>query len=220
MQRLFIKYAKIKAGDRMVNYPIKKKLSTCVDRPEGNKPKKQKNAIMANKGMNLEGLINDSNEYYRALDKAIIYKKPIPIQIVKVDYPSRNHAVIREAYYKTPSTTDYNGVYRGKYIDFEAKENKNKTSFPLHNVHPHQVVHLKSIAKHGGIGFLIVYWIEKNQFFLYPIEAFAPHFDEGQNGGRKSITYEDFLKEAYLINEKYQPKLDYLAVIDELYFKD
>ena len=29
-----------------------------------------------------------------------------PIQIVKVNYPSRCEAVITEAYYKTPSTTD------------------------------------------------------------------------------------------------------------------
>ena len=34
---------------------------------------------------------------------------------MKVDYPNRSHAKIVEAYYQTPSTTDYNGIYRGKY---------------------------------------------------------------------------------------------------------
>jgi len=203
----------------MINYPIKKKTTTPVNDVVEKKTPKYKNAIMANKGMNLEGLLNDSNEYYRANDIAVIYKKPIPIQIVKVDYPSRNKAVITEAYYKIPSTTDYNGVYKGRYIDFEAKENKNKTSFPLQNVHPHQVEHLKNIARHGGIGFLIVYWIHTNEFFLYPIERFAPHYDLYLGDGRKSIVYEDFLKEAYLIKEKYMPRLDFLSVVDEYLLK-
>ncbi len=198
----------------MINYPIKKKIDTKTNEVLENKKRKNENINMAHRGMNLESLINDSNEYYKAMDQAVIYKKPVPVQIVKVDYPSRNKAVITEAYYKIPSTTDYNGIYKGKYIDFEAKENKNKTSFPLANVHPHQVDHLKAIARHGGIGFLIIYWVHKNEFFLYPIDKFAPHFDEYLGSGRKSIVYEDFLNEAYLISEKYKPRLDFLSVID------
>ena len=72
----------------------------------------------SSRGMRLENDINDSNKYYRELDKALIYKKPTPVQVVHVDYPKRQRAKITEAYYKTPSTTDYNGVYRGKYIVF------------------------------------------------------------------------------------------------------
>ena len=68
----------------------------------------------SSRGMRLENDINDSNKYYRELDKALIYKKPTPVQVVHVDYPQRQRAKITEAYYKTPSTTDYNGVYRGK----------------------------------------------------------------------------------------------------------
>ena len=109
-----------------------------------------------NRGMNLEADINDSNEYYKENDIAIIYKKPTPITINKVDYKSRRDAVITEAHFKIPSTTDYNGVYKGKYIDFEAKETKYKTSFPLSNIHKHQIKHLNSITNHGGIGFIII----------------------------------------------------------------
>ena len=71
-----------------------------------------------NRGMTLENEINISNEYYCEIDKAYIYKKPTPIKIAKVDYPSRNKAVIKEAFFTVPSTTDYNGIYKGKYIDF------------------------------------------------------------------------------------------------------
>lgn len=179
-----------------------------------------KNSNMANRGMDLEGAINDSNEFYLTNDIAIIHKKPTPVQIVHVDYPSRNKAVITEAYYKTPSTTDYNGIYKGRYIDFEAKENKNKTSFPLANVHPHQVLHLDKIKKHGGIGFLIIYWVHTDEYFLYPIEKFKPHFDGYLTDGRKSIAYEDFLREAYLIEKGYLPRIKYLDVVDKYLLND
>ena len=120
--------------------------------------KKKANIINSygNRGMGLENDISETNKYYRINDIAIIYKKPTPITISKVDYPSRINAVIKEGYFRTPSTTDYNGIYKGKYIDFEAKETTCKTSFPLSNIHTHQINHLESIYKHGGIGFLIV----------------------------------------------------------------
>ena len=89
------------------------------------------NTVYGNRGMSLEDEINESNKYYLEHGIAVIHKKPIPIQIVDVSYPKRSAAVIREAYFKQASTTDYNGVYHGKYIDFEAKETKNKVSFLL-----------------------------------------------------------------------------------------
>ena len=45
------------------------------------------------------------------MDIEIIYKKPTPIKITKVDYPSRDKTVIKEAFFTVPSTTDYNGIY-------------------------------------------------------------------------------------------------------------
>ena len=138
---------KFPAGIKKEYTPIKK---------ENEHEKKVWKANMANKGMSLENMVNDSNEYYLNSDIAVIYKKPIPIQVVKVDYPSRNKAVIKEAYYKTPSTTDYNGVYKGYYIDFDAKECSSLTSFTLKDVHLHQANHLLNIKRHGGIGFFLV----------------------------------------------------------------
>ena len=69
----------------------------------------------SNRGMNLENDLNDTNSYYLNNDIAIIYKKPTPITISKVDFKSRKDAVIKEAHFKIPSTTDYNGIYKGKY---------------------------------------------------------------------------------------------------------
>ena len=177
------------------------------------KPIVHKEANKANLGMDLETMINESNEYYLNNDVAIIHKKPTPIQIVKVDYPMRSKAVITEAYYKTPSTTDYNGIYKGKYIDFEAKETKSKTSFSLNNIHAHQIEHLKNIKRHGGIAFLIVRFTTLNQTYLLLIDDLLEFIDQET---RKSIPLDYFVNKAYLIKDSYEPRVDYLKTIDSL----
>lgn len=183
--------------------------------PNGIIKDKKNNISYSNRGMNLESDINITNEFYRNNDIAVIYKKPTPITINKVDYPNRLDAVIKEAHFKTPSTTDYNGIYKGKYIDFEAKETKLK-SFPLNNIHKHQLEHLKKIVNHGGIGFIIISFTNYNKTFLILADTFFNYID---NFERKSIPIDFFYENGYLLNYNYNPRLDYLKVIDEIYFK-
>ena len=166
----------------------------------------------SNRGMNLENDLNDSNNYYLVNDIAIIYKKPTPITINKVDYKSRVDAVIKEAHFKIPSTTDYNGIYKGKYIDFEAKETKSTTSFPLSNIHSHQIEHLKNIYKHGGIGFIIVRFTKLNKTYLLFIEDLINFLD---NNERVSIPIDYFNEFGHIIKEGLNPRLDYLKVLDQ-----
>ena len=176
--------------------------------------KKQPN--MANKGMDLEQIVNDSNEYYLANDMAVIHKKPIPIQIVHVDYPSRNKAIMTEAYYKTPSTTDYNGVYKGYYIDFDCKECNSLTSFPLKNVHPHQVLHLTNVKKHGGIAFLLIAFVKYDEFYLLDIDHFLTFWNSSFEGERKSISYQTIKDLGIPVYLGYRPRIDYLKGVDVL----
>ena len=171
------------------------------------------NTNYGNRGMTLENELNSSNDYYRLIDKAIIYKKPTPIKITNVDYPSRDKAVIKEAYFTIPSTTDYNGIYKGKYIDFEAKETKSSTNFTLRNIHPHQIEHLKSIKKHGGIAFIIVRFTILNETYLMPINKLEIFLD---NNNRKSIPIDYFRENCYLIKDNLKPTVDYLKIIDIL----
>lgn len=174
-----------------------------------------RNVNYANRGMTLEADLGATNEFYLVNDKAIIYKKPTPITISKVNYPSRVEAVIKEGYFRTPSTTDYNGVYKGKYIDFEAKETKSHTSFPLSNIHAHQIEHLRRISNHGGIGFLIVRFTMINKTFLLTYEALEFFL---KNYNRKSIPITYFEENGYIIKDKYNPRVDFLSIIDDLYF--
>lgn len=164
-----------------------------------------------NRGMTLENDINKTNEYYREIEKAYIYKKPTPIKIVKVDYPSREKAIIKEAYFTIPSTTDYNGLYKGKYIDFEAKETISKTSFSLSNIHKHQIKHLDNIDKNGGISFIIVRFTTLNKTYFVLAKDFIEYVN---NVTRKSIPIDFFEKKAYILNDTYIPPIDYLKVVD------
>lgn len=183
-----------------LNYPLK------------TRAKYEKSVVdYRNRGMSLEGLINRANEYYVEEDIAVIYKKPTPIGIIDVDY-SRNR--ITNAYFKDKSTFDYNGIYRGKYIDFEAKESHSKTSFPLSNIHKHQFTHLKQILKHGAISFLIVNI--RNEYYLLKGEDLI---DFVSSNTRKSIPYDFFRENCVRIEEKLRPTIDYLKVVDEVYFK-
>lgn len=182
--------------------------------PNGIKKANTKQFInYGNRGMSLEGDLNITNQYYRDVDKAYIYKKPTPIKIVNVDYQSRNLAVIKEAYFVEPSTTDYNGIYKGKYIDFEAKETKSKTSFSLDNIHPHQINHLRNIYNHQGIVFLIVRFTSLDLTYLLMVKDFIDFID---NNKRKSIPLEYFKEKGYLIKNKLQPRVDYLEIIDNM----
>ena len=173
-----------------------------------------KDISYGNRGMSLEEDLNISNSYYVDRGVAFIYKKPTPIQITKVDYPSRSSAVIKEAYFKEPSTTDYNGIYKGKYIDFEAKETKNKTSFPLNNIHPHQIKHIRNIYNHKGIVFLIIRFTNLDTTYLLLGKDFLSYID---NNDKKSIPIDYFKTKGYKIEYKLRPRIDYLETIDKIY---
>jgi recombination protein U len=164
----------------------------------------------ANRGMVLEEDINLTNEYYRDKGIALIYKKPTPIKIIKVDYKK---AKINEAYFEAPSTLDYNGIYKGKYIEFDAKETNSKTSFPLMNIHKHQYEHIKGVINQGGIAFLVVRFNLLNQDYILMGNSLI-NFVESNI--RKSIPIDYFEKVGYKLKMSYRPRLDYLKVIDKL----
>ncbi|WP_275669565.1 Holliday junction resolvase RecU [Metabacillus litoralis] len=196
----------------MFRYPNGK----AYEPKEQARKKQQPSFTYSNRGMSLEEDLNETNKYYLEHKLAVIHKKPTPVQIVNVDYPRRSAAVIKEAYFKQSSTTDYNGIYRAKYIDFEAKETKNKTSFPLQNFHAHQIEHMQNVVKQGGVCFVILSAF--NEFYYVKAEDLFIFWQRQQNGGRKSITIEEINKVGYKIPIGYQARIDYLKIIDKLYF--
>jgi recombination protein U len=176
------------------------------------------NTQYANRGMTLEEDLNETNKYYLEHNIAVIHKKPTPVQIVHVEYPKRSAAVIKEAYFKQASTTDYNGVYKGRYIDFEAKETKSKTAFPLKNFHDHQIEHMQRVLEQNGICFVILRFSAYNEIYLLEAKHLLRFWQRQLNGGRKSITLDEVQANGHVIPLGYHPRIDYIKVIDKLYF--
>lgn len=178
-------------------------------------PRSEKNHLFSKRGMHLEEMINQANKWYLARDIAIIHKKPTPIQVVNVDYPKRSRAVIKEAYYRQASTTDYNGIYQGYYIDFEAKQTDLVNHFPLNNIHEHQVNHMRNCYHHGGICFLIIYFKSRQELFLYPFEALDKDWQLYKKNEQKHISIERITKIGYPIIEGFQPRIDYIQALNQ-----
>lgn len=174
---------------------------------------KTTNHTKARLGADFEDMINDSNKYYLSKNIAAIYKKPTPVQVVKTEFPKRSMAKITEAYYKTPSTTDYNGIYKGYYIDFEAKSCHSE-SFPFSKIFTHQVEHLRMVNQMGGIAFLLIEFPNKNEIFYLPVALLLEEYGKMNEGGRKSIPYTYFKENAYVIKRGYTPQVDYLKCVD------
>ena len=198
----------------MIKYPNGQQYQPNTKKRASKKSKEDLSISASNRGMNLEEDINLSNEYYTQKGLALITKRPTPINIVKVDYSKG--ARITDAYFEKQSTTDYNGVYKGKYLDFEAKNTKSKTSFPLSNIEEHQIVHLKRVIEQRGIAFFIIQFQLLNEVYLLDA-SFVIDFWE--NGKRKSIPYEVFKKEGILIKQGYTPRLYYLDAVELKYIK-
>ena len=154
----------------------------------------QKKVSHANRGMNLEEIINDANKYYLENDIAVIYKKPTPIGVIDVN---GDKSIITKAYFKEPSTLDYIGLFKGKYIEFDAKQTLNQTSFPLSNIKNNQINHMRKIINHGGITFLIIQINSDN--YIYMGEDLLSFID---NSSRRSIPYDLIKTSGYLIKKE------------------
>ena len=168
------------------------------------------NSTYANRGMGLENDINETNKYYNTYDIALIYKKPTPIRITKTNY--QNMRII-DGFFESPSTLDYNGVYKGHYIEFDAKETRSKTSFTINNIHNHQIEYIKKVIKHHGIVFLIIRFSLLNKDYIIKGTDLIEYIN---NNERKSIPLEYFEKKCYKLELKYAPRLDYIKIVDKL----
>jgi len=166
----------------------------------------------ANRGMSFESDINQSNEYYKLNKICLVTKRPTPINVVKVDYS--NGAIITQAYFEHQSTTDYNGVYNGKYLDFEAKSTKNKTSFPLTNISSHQIEHLENVILHGGIAFFLIQFVNLDKVFMIDASVVINFY---KNGERKSIPINYFIENECEVKTGINPRIDYINKLNKNY---
>ena len=162
------------------------------------------------RGSTLEDFINLSNDKYLQENLALIQKIPTPIKPLKIDQQTRH---ITLAYFDQKSTVDYIGVVQGIPVCFDAKECATDT-FPLQNIHPHQITFMENFEKQNGISFIILYFSKYNEFYYLPFSDIINFWERAENGGRKSFTYSEIDK-SYRINPGKGFMLHYLEMIQK-----
>ena len=116
-----------------------------------------------------------------------MHKIPTPITPIEIDKESKH---ITLAYFDQVSTVDYVGVAQGVPICFDCKECVADT-FPLQNVHAHQVKYMKDFEAQGGIAFLLIYYTSRDIIYYMNYPELAYFYERQENGGRKSIRFEE-----------------------------
>lgn len=161
------------------------------------------------RGSTLEELINLTNEKYRSNKLALIQKIPTPIKPITIDKENRH---ITLAYFEQKSTVDYIGTVQGIPVCFDAKETAVNT-FPLQNIHKHQVEFMKEFEDQGGVSFILIYFSKKNVFYYLPFKSLYHFWNRALNGGRKSFTFDE-LDPCYQISTHNGVFVHYLELLN------
>ena len=160
------------------------------------------------RGSTLEDMVNRTNEKYAEAGLALIQKIPTPITPIKMDKNSRQ---ITLAFFEQKSTVDYIGAVQGIPVCFDAKECAVDT-FSLQNIHPHQVEFMRQFEKQGGIAFFLIFYSHKDLLYYLPYEMLRFFWDRAQEGGRKSLRFEEVNPE-YILPKHQGILVPYLDIL-------
>ena len=149
------------------------------------------------RGSTFEELVNRTNEQYREKGLGLIQKIPTPITPVRMDKETRH---ITLAYFEQKSTVDYIGVVQGIPVCFDAKECSVAT-FPLANIHPHQVDFMVEFERQKGVAFFLLFFSNENRYYYLRLSDLLVFWERMQEGGRKSFR-QDELNPAYYLPER------------------
>ncbi len=144
--------------------------------------------IKSNMGMAFEADVSKTCDFYRLKEVADIYKRPTPIRVVRMSKTKKG--MIEEAYFEEKSTTDYVGIYKGLYIDFECKETIHDT-IPYHMIRPQQYQHLERITKLGGVGFFLVSFKTVQEVYLIDCQKILDRTKEKEHPGFKRAFFQE-----------------------------
>lgn len=142
------------------------------------------------RGSTLEDMINHTNELYREKKLALIQKIPTPITPITIDKATRH---ITLAYFDQKSTVDYIGTVQGIPVCFDAKECA-VTTFPLQNLHEHQIRFMEEFEEQGGIAFVVLHFTTLDEIYYVPFVDLHRFWQRMCDGGRKSFTYDELDK--------------------------
>jgi recombination protein U len=158
------------------------------------------------RGSTLEEMVNRTNEWYLEKGLALMQKIPTPITPVRMD---KEHRQITLAYFDQQSTIDYIGAVQGIPVCFDAKECV-ATTFPLQNIHEHQIQFMTNYEKQGGIAFILIYYSAQNVLYYMRHKELKKFWERANNGGRKSFRMDELDERFFfdLYRGCYVPYLD------------
>lgn len=162
------------------------------------------------RGSTLEEFINRTNEKYLENHLALIQKIPTPITPINIDKQTRH---ITLAYFDQKSTVDYIGAVQGIPVCFDAKECHAQT-FPLQNIHEHQVQFMLDFERQGGIAFLLLFFTRNDQFYYLRLEKLMEFWNRAKEGGRKSFRMEE-LEEDFFFKRSGSVLVPYLDMLQK-----
>ena len=162
------------------------------------------------RGSTLEDMINHTNEAYREKKLALIQKIPTPITPITIEKSTRH---ITLAYFDQKSTVDYIGAVQGIPVCFDAKECAVKT-FPLQNLHEHQIRFMKEFEEQGGIAFIILHFTALDEMYYLHFRDLEKFWKRMEAGGRKSFIYDEVDK-TYQIHASRDILVHYLETIQK-----
>ena len=162
------------------------------------------------RGSVLEEFVNRSNEQYRQMGLALIQKVPTPITPIKFDKESRH---ITLAYFDQKSTVDYIGAVQGIPVCFDAKECKTDT-FPLANIHQHQISFMKDFEAQNGIAFFLIYFIHEDVFYYLTLKKLLEFKKRAEDGGIKRFKFSELPSE-FILERRCEVLVPYLEGIEK-----
>lgn len=165
----------------------------------------------ANRGQAFEDLLNFTNLQYERAGVALIHKRPTPIKATKT-----KGSRVLAGYFEEKSTVDYDGVYRGRAIYFEAKSTRETTRFDLANISNHQIEHLEKAEKSGAVCFLLIEFTKTREVYFMPLATIRYYLLHAANGGRKSIPKDEFDVYGHSVEKSRRAAVDYLLLVDKL----
>ena len=109
---------------------------------------------------------------------------------------------------------DYIGAVQGIPVCFDAKE-CNTDTFPLQNIHEHQVVFMENFEKQRGIAFFLISFTARDEFYYLRLAKLLEFWNRAKEGGRKSFRYEE-LEPEFFVPQEFQPLIAEQAVVPTL----